>query len=199
MAILDNGVDIKNKELVKRSEIVAFAGIEVAENDVAYVRMKGFTKLTTNKNPSEYSRKYVDEDSERTSLTGYATSISYAFDKYKGNRLLEKLARIADMELLGDEATIPLLMVDLSSITKSSTGNDYTALAYRRDFSVIPSTSGDSTDCMTYSGDLKACGEIEPVTVVGSSMRPEKWLQCNIKSSTDTATVAAAKVATSKG
>lgn len=26
MAILDNGVDIKNKELVKRSEIVAFAG-----------------------------------------------------------------------------------------------------------------------------------------------------------------------------
>lgn len=199
MAILDTGVDIKNKELVKRSEIVAFAGVEVAADDIAYVRMKGFTELTTNKNPTEYSRKYVDEDSERTSLTGYATSISYAFDKYKGNILLEKLAQIADMELLGDEATIPVLIVDLSSISKSSSGSDYTARAYRRDFSVIPSTSGDSTDCMTYSGDLKVCGEIEVVTAVGSSSRPEKWLQCTIKSSTDTAAAAAAKAASSRG
>lgn len=185
MAILNDGIDIKNKELVKRSEIVAFAGIEVAADEIAYVRMKGFTELTTNKNPAEYSRKYVDEDSERTSLTGYATSISYAFDKYKDNRLLEKLAQIADMELLGDAATIPILMVDLSSITRSSEG-EYTARAYLRDFSVVPSTSGDSTDCMTYSGDLKVCGEIEIVTAVGSSPRPEKWLQCTIRSSSDT-------------
>lgn len=198
MAILNDGIDIKNKELVKRSEIVAFAGIEVAADEIAYVRMKGFTELTTNKNPAEYSRKYVDEDSERTSLTGYATSISYAFDKYKDNRLLEKLAQIADMELLGDAATIPILMVDLSSITRSSEG-EYTARAYLRDFSVVPSTSGDSTDCMTYSGDLKVCGEIEIVTAVGSSPRPEKWLQCTIKSSTDTASAAAAKATSSKG
>lgn len=185
MAILNDGIDIKNKELVKRSEVVAFAGIEVGLDATAYVRAKGFTEFATNKNPTEYSRKYVDEDSERTSLTGYATSISYAFDKYKGNRLLEKLAQIADMELLGDEATIPILMVDLSSITQSSEG-EYTALAYLRDFSVIPSTSGDSTDCMTYSGDLKVCGEIERVTAVGSSSRPEKWLQCTIRHSSDT-------------
>lgn len=185
MAILHDGIDIQNKELIKRSEIVAFAGIEVGLNDTAYVRMKGFTELTTNKNPKEYNRKYVDEDSERTSLTGYATSISYAFDKYKGNILLEKLAQIADMELLGDAATIPILMVDLSSITQSSEG-EYTAQAYLRDFSVIPSTSGDSTDCMTYSGDLKVCGEIERVTAVGSSSRPEKWLQCTIRRSSDT-------------
>lgn len=185
MAILHDGIDIQNKELIKRSEIVAFAGIEVGLNDTAYVRMKGFTELTTNKNPTEYNRKYVDEDSERTSLTGYATSISYAFDKYKGNILLEKLAQIADMELLGDAATIPILMVDLSSITQSSEG-EYTAQAYLRDFSVIPSTSGDSKDCMTYSGDLKACGEIERVTAVGSSSRPEKWLQCTIRRSSDT-------------
>ena len=185
MAILNDGIDIKNKELVKRSEVVAFAGIEVGLDATAYVRAKGFTEFATNKNPTEYSRKYVDEDSERTSLTGYATSISYAFDKYKGNRLLEKLAQIADMELLGDEATIPILMVDLSSITQSSEG-EYTALAYLRDFSVIPSTSGDSTDCMTYSGDLKVCGEIERVTAVGSSSRPEKWLQCTIRRSSDT-------------
>ena len=185
MAILNDGIDIKNKELVKRSEVVAFAGIEVGLDAIAYVRAKGFTEFTTNKNPTEYNRRYVDEDSERTSLTGYATSISYAFDKYKGNRLLEKLAQIADMELLGDAATIPILMVDLSSITRSSEG-EYTAQAYLRDFSVIPSTSGDSTDCMTYSGDLKVCGEIERVTAVGSSSRPEKWLQCTIRRSSDT-------------
>lgn len=182
MAILDTSIDIKNKDMVKRSEVVAFMGVSNSSGEKIYARMKGFTELTTNKNPKEYGRQYVDEESERTSTIGYASSMSYAFDKYKGNLVTEALARIADMELTGEEATVELLLVDMTTISQSS-GNNYTAEAMRREFSVSPSTSGNTTDCMTYSGDLKACGEIEKVTATGSSLKPSKWLQCKVMES----------------
>lgn len=179
MAILDTAIDIQNEELVKRSDLVAFMGVESQSSGTVYARMKGFTENSTSKNPKEYSRQYVDEDFERTSTTGFNTSISYAFDKYKGNPVLEKLAHISDMELLGKDATVELLMVDMTSISQSS-GSNYTASAFRRKFTVSPSSSGDSLDCMTYSGEFKACGDIETVTVSGPSINPKKWLQCTV-------------------
>lgn len=188
MAILDTSIDIKNKDMVKRSEVVAFMGVSGSSGEKIYARMKGFTALTTNKNPKEYGRQYVDEESERTSTIGYASSMSYAFDKYKGNLVTQALARIADMELTGEDATVELLLVDMTTVSQSS-GNRYTASAMRREFSVLPSTSGDSTDCMTYSGDLKACGEIENVTASGTSLNPSKWLQCTVSEPSTAVTV----------
>ena len=47
------------KKILKRCDKVAFYGI-TANDTTTYYRMKGFTDFTVSKNPSEYSRKYVE-------------------------------------------------------------------------------------------------------------------------------------------
>ncbi|MBR5808749.1 MAG: hypothetical protein IKY39_01410 [Clostridia bacterium] len=60
--------------MVKRSEKVAF--MQVVDGDKAvYKRMTGFTEFAVSKNPKEYSRKYIDEDIERSEVIAYSTAI----------------------------------------------------------------------------------------------------------------------------
>ena len=80
---------------------------------------------------------------------GYAPSIAYGFDYFKGNVVHEDLIKISDDELMGQEATRSILIVDVGA-----TGPN----AMKRDFAVIPDSEGDSTDAYTYSGNLKAKG-----------------------------------------
>lgn len=49
--------------LVKRSDKKAFIGV-TKNTTTTFHRMKGFTQISTSKNPVEYSRKYVDMDFE---------------------------------------------------------------------------------------------------------------------------------------
>ena len=58
--------------MIKRNQKLAFMNTE-EEN---YVRMTGFTDLAVSKNPKEYSRRYIDEDTERNSVISYSPSIS---------------------------------------------------------------------------------------------------------------------------
>ena len=65
--------------MIKRCEKLAF--MEVTEgSSTVYKRMTGFTELSVSKNPKEYTRKYVDEFSERNAVVGYSPSISYKMD-----------------------------------------------------------------------------------------------------------------------
>jgi hypothetical protein len=158
------GKNLKNADLVQRTGKVAFFKPVSAGNtgEFPYKRMEGFTELTTSKNPKEYSRQYIDEDFERTDVVGYATSISYAFDKYKGNDVLDDIVKITDEELIGEDAVREIVVVDMSTVTKS--GAVEKADAYLRRYSVIPDSEGDTTDCLTYSGTFKTRGEMEKVT-----------------------------------
>ena len=59
--------------LTARHQVVAFYGVSTtSENTVTttYRRMKNFTQLSKAKNPQEYNRKYVDEATQRTDVTG---------------------------------------------------------------------------------------------------------------------------------
>ena len=180
MAILDSNIEIRNEDIYKRNDVVAFMEVTDGTGEIVFARMKGFTSLGTSKSVTEYTRQYVDEDFKRTTSTGFESSMGYAFDRYKDNAVLTRLANIADKELIGADATVNLLLVDMSTINLS-TESKYTASALKRPFSVLPSSSGDSLDCYTYSGDFKACGEIEEVTVVGPSIKASEWLQVTIQ------------------
>ena len=76
--------------MIKRSEKVAFLGVGTGDA-MKYMRMTDFTELSTSKNAQEYTRKYVDEDKERTSVTGYAVSLSYKFDYDPSNEVHKAL------------------------------------------------------------------------------------------------------------
>lgn len=138
--------------MIKRCEKLAF--MKVTEGSSSeYKRMTGFTEFSVSKNPKEYSRKYIDEETERSSVVGYAPAISYKLDLDPENAVHKVFADIADRELVGDDTVQSILIVDIS-------GDDDTGhVAVMRDFSIIPSSEGDDTDMYTCSGSLKASGE----------------------------------------
>lgn len=136
------------EQLVKRSRKVAF--MDVSTTSIPnFLRMKKFTEISKSKNPTEYSRTYVDEDGEITDVTGYSEEISYAFDLYSGNLVHEKIVKITDDELTGDDALVKILIVDFSKPVEGG----YEARL--RTYSTVPDTEGDSTDAYTYSGAFR--------------------------------------------
>jgi len=144
--------------LQERHKHLAYYGVP-STSTAGYVltRMRYFTKLTTNKNPIEHNRKYVDEASQRNDVVGYNTSIDYGFDDYTNDTVLADIADIHDKEKTGDLATRAILLVDTADNT-----------AVLRNYSVIPGSSGDDANIYTYSGSFKANGEIVTGTVTTS-------------------------------
>ena len=136
------------EKLVKRSGKVAF--MDVSTTSIAnFLRMTKFTEISKSKNPTEYSRTYVDEDGKVTDVTGYSEEISYAFDLYQGNLVHQKLVDITDNEKTGNDALVKILQVDFSK----PIDDGYEARL--RTYSTVPDAEGDSTDAYTYSGAFR--------------------------------------------
>lgn len=155
-------------KISKRSDKVAFYGV-VNGSNTDYKRMRGFTELSINKNPVEYSRRYIDEKTERNDVVGYAPSISYSFDKFSDDAVHTDIIKVADDELVGTDAVREIILVDL---TNSVSGGGHNAV--RRKWSVIPDSEGNDTDAYTYSGTLKANGDIEK----GTATSEDDWQTC---------------------
>lgn len=154
-------------KIAKRSDKIAFYGIG-SGSTVTYRRMRGFTEFSMNKNPTEYTRRYVDEKTERSDIVGYAPSIAYSFDKFSGDAVHEDLISITDNELVGGDAVRQILIVDLSD----DTAGEYAAI--NRAWAVIPDAEGTDTDAYTYSGTLKSNGDI----VRGTATSSDDWQTC---------------------
>ena len=138
--------------MIKRCEKLAFMKVG---SDSVYTRMTGFTELSVSKNPKEYSRKYIDEDMERSAVVGYSPSMTYKLDLDPSDSVHEVFANIADHELTGNDAVKSVAIVDISSLDSSGK-----AKAIVRDFTIIPSSEGDDSDTYTAGGSMKAAGEI---------------------------------------
>ena len=156
----------KAPKLVGRHKRLAF--METAAD--VFTRMTGFTSLGGSKSPKEYSRQYVDEQTERTDVVGYATGIGYELDRHTNTPVHDKIAEITDDEIVGADAQVKILSADLFA----EGATDTTAPARLRTYSVIPDSSGGSTDALTYSGNLKAASEI----VKGTATTTDKWKTC---------------------
>lgn len=141
------GKNLRYGNLVTRPKKLSFWQLP----NGSFQRMEGFTDLSYSQNPKEYSRQYVDEEFERTDIVGYAPSISYSFDRYSGNKVLDDIVKITENEYIGDLMKRTIVTVDLST-------GGVICPAKMRDFAVIPDTNGDTTDCLTYSGNFKAKG-----------------------------------------
>lgn len=136
------------EQLVKRSRKVAFMNVSTTEI-ANFLRMTKFTEISKSKNPTEYSRTYVDEDGEVTDVTGYSEEISYNFDLHIGNLVHEKIVDITDNEKTGADALVQILQVDFTK----PVGDGYEARL--RTYSVVPDSEGDSTDAYTYAGAFR--------------------------------------------
>ena len=142
------------RKLVKRSDKVSFLGCIDGETET-FNRMRGFTTLSGSKNPSEYSRRYVDEEFETTDVTGYSPSIDFGFDQYIGDAVHEEMVEILDGEKLGTEARRNIVTVDFSQ----PVGEEGSYKAVKREYAIIGDSEGDSMDAYTYSGTFRATGK----------------------------------------
>lgn len=137
------------QKLYKRSDKKNYMKVESK-----YEKMTGFTEGGKSYNAKTYDRQYIDEDFERSDVTGYATEISYAFDRYTNNKVHDKLAKIHEEELTGE--SVEIVTVNFKDEVADSQGKKFYCNV--RSFSVIPDAEGDSTDAYTYSGAFKAGG-----------------------------------------
>ena len=158
------------KEIVGRHKRVAF--MDATGDGKTYTRMTGFTSMSESKNSTEYSRQYVDEASERSDVVGYSPSNDYEFDRYTNDPVQQKIATITDDELLGSDAQVTIVVVDLFEPKSGSDANSCTAR--KRVWSVIPDTQGDGTDALIYKGSFKAAGE----AVKGTATTTDNWQTC---------------------
>lgn len=149
--------------MITRNKKVMF--LETDEG--TFARMQGFTSMTTNKNPKEYTRQYVDEEYEVTDIIGISTSVDYTFDQLKGNEVHDKLVEIIDNELIGEEAVVKLLKVDFTKEATPGTSYDATM----REFAVIPETEGDSLEAYTYGGTFRVKG----AKIDGTATTEDGW------------------------
>lgn len=158
--------------IVPRHKMLAFYGVTTTTTDstttpptvtttTTYHRMQYFTQLSQSKNPQEYSRKYVDEATQRTDVTGFAPQIDYGFDKHRDNAVLTDIVGITDGELCGADAVREIITVD------TETGD-----AFKRSYTVSPGSEGDDAQIYKYSGSFKANGE----QIKGTAASDDGWM-----------------------
>ena len=142
--------------IVRRSQRVAFMNTNKEGGAPKFERMTGFTAMTNSKEPKEYSRQYVDENAERSDVVGYAPSTEFSYDRHTNTPVHDILSEIHDKELLGSDAHVEIISVDLFAEDEEKR-----CPATKRTYAVIPDTDGDGTDAMIYSGTFKSVSEIE--------------------------------------
>ena len=139
------------EKFVKRCEKVAYYGVPT-DNGTVYKRMTGFTDITVTKNPKEYKRQYIDQEFEQSDIVGFAPVISFAFDQFSGNEVHDDIMKIANNELIGDDAVREIIMVDFSTDKLNPT-------AIKREFSVVVEKEGSGMDGYIVKGSFKVKGE----------------------------------------
>ena len=142
-----------DRKLIKSSDKVSFLGC-ISEGTETFNRMRGFTTLSGAKNPTEYSRRYVDEEFETTDVTGYSPSLDFGFDQYSGDPVHDEMVKILDGEALGTEARRNIVTVDFS---QEAGEGSYKAV--KREYAIIGDAEGDSMDAYTYSGTFRSTGK----------------------------------------
>lgn len=142
------------QKFIRRSQKVNF--MKIAEG--GFARMKFFTAMAEDKNATEYSRKYVDENFERVDVTGISSSVSFAMDERSNDDVHDVIVDIFENERLGDDATVEILSVNFSRPVDGETES----LVYEaklRSFNVIPDSEGGDAEVYSYSGTLRAQGQ----------------------------------------
>lgn len=156
-------------DILNRADKVNFMDVE--NTDEKFTRMHGFTDGGKSSNANTYDRRYIDEETERSDVTGYGTEIAYAFDEMVEDPVHKVLVEVAEDEIRGKKVTI--VTVDFSKSADEGAGKKFEAR--KRVFSVIPDASGDSTDAYTYSGTFKAAGKI----IKGTATTEDDWETCS--------------------
>lgn len=114
---------------------------------------EGFTNFAESKNPKEYTRHYIHEESERTDVINYSPSRAYSCDIVSGDPVVDEIVHITDKELKGKDTHREV-------VTYNEFGGTPTARpATMRKYAIIPDGGADGTEALIYTGNFKAVSD----------------------------------------
>lgn len=145
-----------NNELVLRCQWEAYMECGAGEAKKYHLVGEGFTTFPEAKNPKEYTRKYVNNKTEKTDVIGYSPSISYSVDYITNEPCVQEVVEIHEKEYVGTATHRNIVSVNCWD---EKSDGEYAAT--KRTFAIIPSNKGDGTDALIYTGTMKAVSDIE--------------------------------------
>ncbi len=142
-------------ELVLRCQWESWMKCGAGESAKFELIGEGFTAFPEAKNPKEYTRKYVSDQTERSDVIGYSPSISYTVDCITNVPCVNEIVEIHEKEYIGTATHRDVVSVNC---WKEAENGEYEATM--RTFAIIPANKGDGTDALVYSGTMKAVSDI---------------------------------------
>ena len=118
----------------------------------------GFTSLDENPAAQTRSRKYINQTSSSTSISGYAWTSAFAADQIPEQAAISYIKSISDNEQTGEDAETDYVKVDLDQ-TISNEENTYHARKRRVAVEVASNPNNDGE--LGISGNLLAVSDWE--------------------------------------
>ena len=144
--------------LVVRSAVLAYMNIQ--ENPLQVPRYRligdGFTKLVNNKEPTEYTRKFVNRLTQTTDVIKYQSEIVYEIDVMSRDEVIQRILHLTDGERRRTAIT------DIVTVTTNDVvARPHVCKATRRQYKIVPNSIGDDVQILRVTGKMVTIGETE--------------------------------------
>lgn len=146
--------DILSEGVVQRTDIVPYMNIGTEESPQWSQMGAGWTKFSESPNAQTKSKKYINEKTERESVTRYKPKFDFEADLMHADPTIKKVYDIQRNRETGAGAIVDILVVDKFESEEPSEG-----YAARRMKLAVSVSSVDGDDDMTISGSLNGQGD----------------------------------------
>ena len=143
--------------LVMRNAYLAFMNVEENPDMPGQYRLvgEGFRKLSQVKEPSEYTRRFVNESTDTTDIIKYNAEIAYEIDVFSDDPCVRRIVHITDGERRGQKARTDIITL----FTEDVVALPYVCKASKRRYAIVPDRIGDDISVLQTSGKMVALDE----------------------------------------
>ena len=145
--------DILSEGVVQRTDIVPYMNTGTEESPKWSQMGAGWTKFSESPNAQTKSKKYINEKTERESVTHYKPKFDFEADLMHADPTIKKVYDISRNRETGSGAVVDILIVDKIG---EEPVDGYEA---RRMKLAVSVSSVDGDDDMTISGSLNGQGD----------------------------------------
>lgn len=117
----------------------------------------GFSELNESPSAQTAKKRYINDKSASTSITGYEPEFSYETDQIRSEKAIEYICEIGELQKIGDEAQTNYIKVDLDK--PGTAENTYRARKFRVAIAVADFDEKDGE--MSAKGKFLQIGDLE--------------------------------------
>ena len=143
--------------LLMRNAYLAFMNIEEDEDLPGRYSLvgEGFKKLSQVKEPTEYTRRFVNESTDTTDIIKYNAEIAYEIDVFSGDPCVQRIVNITDEERRGKKARTDIITL----FTEDIVAPPFVCKATKRKYTIIPDRIADDVSVLQATGKMVAMND----------------------------------------